>query len=182
MISRLYFRTLIVGNLFLNICCGTNAEQVKKIIDTNDLKIKKNSILSDTNLAEVMDTTYPKVIDLMTAKNIEILSFAKKILKGDTTDKYYKKCESWSLTSDQLKIVIRKFKPISSEVENLVYSYMACEMTGKIKIDNTEFKYWINAGSTLTLINKDTTLYFGCSSKECKRFFLTGKDLPESFH
>lgn len=172
MISCFYIRTLtIVGILFLNICCDSTAKPNKKIIDTHDPKINNDSILADTILTEVMDTTAPIPIDLKKAKNIEILSISSEIFKGETTDEYYEKCKSWSLTSDQLKNVIRFFRPISSELQNLSYSYMPCRMTGKIKIDNIDFNYFINAGSTLTLINRDTKLYFGCSSKECKKFF-----------
>ena len=102
------------------------------------------------------------------------------MLKGDTTDEYYTKCKSWSLTIGQLKNIIQEFEPVSSEAQHLSYSYMSCRMEGKIEIDNKEFTYWINAGSTLILESSTgAQLYFACSNKTCEKFFLTGKDSEE---
>lgn len=115
------------------------------------------------------------IIDLKKAKKIEIISLNKRMLKGDTTEDDYQKCKTWSLTINEFKKVIREFKSMSSELQYLSYSYMLCEKKGEIKIDNILFDYWLNAGSTLTMKNNDTTLYFGCPSKKCKKYFITGE-------
>ena len=181
MISSFYIKNVsIVSIFFLNISCGSNEELNKKIVTTQDTTISKDSIVSHHILTEVKDTTSPKAVNLETAKNIEILSINKEMGKDSADAGFYEKCKSWSLTIIQLKKIIRKFKSISSEAQNLSYSYMPCRIKGEIKIDNIEFKYWLNAGSTLTLKNNNIELYFACSSKECKNFFLTGEDLKEN--
>lgn len=163
---------------FLNIFFKSQINPDKKE-NTVLIPTVNNLILNDDAiLKKLIDTTIPKIIsiDLKKVKKIEVLSINKEIGKDSTNVEDYEKCKSWSLTIDQLKFVIRKFVQMSSESRYLTYLYMPCNMKGEIKIDSIEFRYWIGAGSTLTLKNKDTTLYFGCPGNKCKKFFLSGKD------
>jgi hypothetical protein len=178
MFSSFYIKTFVlVSLLFLNICCG-NRESNKKIIAVHEMK---DSIQADSILEEI-DTTSPGAINLATAKNIEILSINKELDKNSNDEVDYSKCKSWSLTIDQLKKIIRNFKSIASEDQNYSYSYMPCGIKGKIRIDTTEFEYWLNAGATLTLRNKKTEYHFGCSGKKCRMFFITVRLTDKELH
>ena len=85
-------------------------------------------------------------------------------------------CQGWSLTREQIKAVIRKFKMMSGEVQYLSYSFFPCEIKGIIRIDGHEFKYYLGAGSTLTLNSGSTSYCFGCSDPGCKKYFLAGEE------
>jgi hypothetical protein len=59
-------------------------------------------------------------------------------------------------------------------------------MTGKIRVNNIVFEYWVNSGSTLTLFHKDTSshhrdtyLYYIYPRKDWRKYFLSGEDEPE---
>src|SRR5687768_3113478 len=96
----------------------------------------------------------PVEIDLKNAVNIDVLSMRKDI-NENIDDADFQGCSSWSLTADEIKTIIRNFESMSSEVQHYAYSYLPCRFTGTIQIDDNKFKYYLNAGSTLTLIHQD---------------------------
>lgn len=67
------------------------------------------------------------------------------------------------------------FKLISSEEQNLMYQVTPCKLVGEMEVDNRKFKYWLNAGGTLTLRSSEIAYYFGYVGKDHKNYFLSGK-------
>lgn len=58
-----------------------------------------------------------------------------------------------------------------------LYNVLPCEFKGALKIGDKKYAYTVNAGSSIKLRTRDTTYYYGCSSKECEKYFLsTGGD------
>lgn len=112
-------------------------------------------------------------LSLNKAKHFEILSINKEI--NDSSAKEYFKCKSWALNSKQIKYIIKKFVAMTSEEQYLSYSFYKCRISGEIKIDSIKYSYWLGAGGTLTLKNNSSVLYFGCSAKDCKKYFISGK-------
>lgn len=170
MINFLSITILIVGTA-VNVSCQSKSNKNNPTQTTND------SIASIiTSDKHINDTLPPKAkeISLETARNIEVLSIDKEI-KKDSSAENYNKCKAWSLTAKQIEFIIKKFESMTSEEQYLSYSFYQCRISGEIKIDDIKYKYWIGAGGTLTLKNNDATLYFGCSGKKCKEYFISGK-------
>lgn len=141
-----------------------------------------SSFLLDAIRADGFDTTVPATLNLAKAKKIEFVSIRKETGKsGSDPGEYKKKCASWILTRSQLEKITRKFKQVSSESQYLAYQVIGCEMTGKIKIDNTAFEYRLNAGSTLTLWRNDSSWHYVYTYKDWPAFFITGEDKPEKY-
>jgi hypothetical protein len=183
---KLITRLIIFVGLLVTITnCGNNlkpddkdpvaAEQIKKdsISFDSSRKIITDSPSIDSSKKMKTDTVASLKIDLRTAKKIEILSIEKEINNNMDQDSA---CQGWSLTREQITIVIRKFKKMSSELQYLSYSFFPCEIKGIIRIDGHEFKYYLGAGSTLTLNSGSTSFYFGCSDHGCKKYFLAGEE------
>src|SRR5882672_7967838 len=161
-------QVLIIVCTFLLYSCANQIFEDKKYMTSSkpskgmDVELRPDPI----SLKNLGDTSIRPGIDFRTAKMIEILSMKKRSYENTSKDEYSEKCKSWSLTIEQFGRIIRKFKSMSSELQYLSYLSMPCEMNGEIKIDKVKFEYWINAGATLVLMNKDTTLYFGFSGKK----------------
>ena len=140
-------------------------------------KTKNDSTVSISVSEKLINNTLPlnkKKINLRTAKNIQVLSI-NKIINNDTTYKSLQDCKSWSLTAKQIISAIKHFTQMSSEERFLSYSYYPCEITGEIKIDEVQYKYWLEANATLTLINNNSSYYFGFTGKNYKRYFISGR-------
>ncbi|SHN46173.1 N-acetylmuramoyl-L-alanine amidase [Chitinophaga sp. CF418] len=89
------------------------------------------------------------------------------------------KCKDWTLDSASIVKMIRNSYPINSHDFMYLYNVLECELTGKIAINNVPYKIVINAGSYFKLFGNDTTYIFGCSSENCKQFFLKQGGDPE---
>lgn len=119
------------------------------------------------------------VLNLQTANSIKILSLIKEVKELDTSDSSSLKCQSWDLSKRDVENIFKIMSPISSEVRNLAYSYLPCRVLGEVQIDGRIYKYWLNAGSTLTLSDSSSSYYYACSQGDCSRFFITGEDSKE---
>ena len=166
--------TIVTIATILNVSCQSKSN--KNIIshpakDSNVTITKTKPQVNDSGLSST------KGISLKASRTIEVLSINKEI--NDITADDYSKCRSWSLTGKQIKSILRKFEPMSSEEQYLSYSFYTCRISGEIKIDDTKYKYWLGAGGTLTIENGDTTLYYGCPDKKCNEYFISGEETKE---
>lgn len=107
---------------------------------------------------------------------IKVLSLNKKVSKDTTENQYYNQCKSWNLSEKEIVEIIKLSKPISTHEFQYQYYVLPCDLNGQLKINSEMFKYKVNAGSYVVLIGSDTTIYLGCSSEKCKKYFLTGRD------
>lgn len=176
--------------ILLNFYCkdrfaGDRGENTPPDLSTaNDQIATRDSLTTDslaqnkkTKIVSIKDSIKIPVISFRKAKTIEILSLIKETSNWEnTTEEETKACNTWSLTKDQIKAMIRQFEQVASEEINYAYEYWPCRLTGKLKVDSITYKYFLNAGSHLTLIKDDpggiTFVYCG---KKGKKLFLSGE-------
>lgn len=156
--------------ILLNTSCVSNNKS------TPDQKAVADSNVSiNTSDKRASDTLPPmKELNLTTAKTIEVLSLEKRT-PADSAGENHKPCKAWSLTAKQIETLVRKFKQMTSEEQYLSYSFYDCNIRGDIKIDQVIYKYWIEAGGTLTLKANDTSFYYGCQDETSKKYFISGR-------
>src|SRR5437870_2680920 len=155
-------KVVLAAGISLTISCGANSS------NTNDAETAGDSLITSSKKDKPLKDTLPKEVNevhLGTAKAIEVIT-AEKEMKGESAAEDYTRCKKWTLTTKQIESIIRKFKSMSGEEQNLAYSFYQCRISGEIKIDQVRYKYWLGAGGTLTLKNGDTSLYFGFPGKE----------------
>lgn len=86
--------------------------------------------------------------------------------------KVYEQCKKWELQDEGIKNVLLLVKPISSEQKGGLYYSLPCYYKGNVIYKNQKFTIEVNAASFITIYNEKTTLYFGCSSKDCSKYFV----------
>lgn len=115
---------------------------------------------------------------------ISIIGIEKDSSASSGKSEYNSTCQGWSLDKKAVVEIIKAVRPISMHDFMYLYNVLPCEIEGKLKIGDKEYSYVINAGSFMKLSSKDTTYYYGCSAKECEKYFLStggdpNKDLGE---
>lgn len=127
--------------------------------------------IKNASCQNVSDKKEPKQ-NKISYNGVSVLTAIKK----QTNDQGEFKCDSWSLTKDQVTEVLGKAKVISSHDFMYLYNVLPCEVNGEVILNNKKYFYSANAGSFVKLYTNDTTMYFGCS-KDCEKYFLsTGGD------
>lgn len=100
----------------------------------------------------------------------------KKIEFKDTLSKndkaIYHQCQEWKLTCKEVHEIFSLAKPISSEEKEGLYNWLPCYFTSEVLYNGSAYTMEINAASFIVLYNKKRTLYFGCSSRDCSKFFV----------
>ena len=157
----------------ISMSCDSNTQPPR------DKPTEVNEVSQDSPRAVVVtttDTVAPLKVqaDLKKIKVIEVLSGKKEVAGSTSQDDTV--CFRWALTPRQITTLIRKFDPMSGEMQNMIYSFYPCQITGELKLDGIKYKYWLGAGSTLTLRNADTTLYYAYTHKDFKKYFISGED------
>lgn len=161
----------LTTGIALAVSCKSKSNNNVIIQTTKDSNVSTTIINEQPN-----DTglTKSKEMNLNQIRHIKVLSINKEN-REDSSSEDYRPCKEWLLTTRQIEFVIAKFEQMTSEKQYLLYSFYKCQISGEIKIDSSRYKYWIGAGGTLTLKNGDTTLYYGCSDKKCKEYFVSGR-------
>jgi hypothetical protein len=157
-------------------CSQVDNREVIKNTQSKSYTISRDTSIYNNNEGDT-SSLFSKVGLII--DTIKILSVNKKIRKDTAENQYYNQCESWNLTEKKIVEIIKLSKPISSHEFQYQYYVLPCEFNGQLKIDNAMFRYKVNAGSYVVLISSDTTIYLGCASKKCKKYFLTTKDSME---
>lgn len=142
-------------------------------LDRENIKIQEDVSFGKT------DTFQNNILKIQTAREIKIMSYKRRLNSSNKNDEDYGKCKKWSISIKELETIIRKFEQLSSEEQHLLYLYLPCEATGEIKIDKKIYKYWLNAGATLTLKDHKRIFYYGYAGLNYKKYFLSGKDFSE---
>lgn len=164
--------TILIASVILNSSCQSKSNK-----NSPAPVIKDSAVPANTKEQHVKDTLPEPVnkLNLATVKNIGVLSLHKEI-KSDSTDEDYAKCRAWSLTARQVEFLIRKFKSMTSEEQYLSYSVYNCSISGEIKIDQVQYKYWMGSGGTLVLKSNGISWYFGYpDEKESNKYFISGR-------
>lgn len=101
---------------------------------------------------------------------IKKIEFKDTVLKNDNA--IYHQCQKWELTCKEVYKIFYLAKPISSEEKEGLYNWLPCYFISKVLYKGSIYTMEINAASFIVLYNKKRTLYFGCSSRDCGKFFI----------
>lgn len=82
-------------------------------------------------------------------------------------------CKDWKLNKKDIVQIMRSSVPINNHDFMYLYDVLPCLVEGTLQTGGKKYTYSVNAGSFMTLSNGDTTYYYGCSAKECEKYFLT---------
>jgi len=101
---------------------------------------------------------------------VKKIAFKSIVSKDDK--EMYNKCIRWKLSYKDVYKVFSLVTPITSEEKAGLYNWLPCYFRAKVIYKGCIYTMEINAASFLVLYNKKSTLYFGCSSSACERFFV----------
>ncbi|MCP9270129.1 hypothetical protein M5U04_19115 [Xenorhabdus sp. XENO-1] len=80
-------------------------------------------------------------------------------------------CKKWKLSKDDINNIFNLSKEYDYSPYNIFYQ-TPCDIVGKAKVGNEIWKFYINGGGMITLINKDKEIFLGCEEKKCEPFFI----------
>jgi hypothetical protein len=119
------------------------------------------------------------VNDSMVKEDLKILEHDFKILSaskfGDSSTgpaKDVNACKRWTLSKKDILHIFRSSELIGGTEWDLAYAVMPCSYKGEFLMDGKKGNYEVNAGSYVTLVFKDTTIFLGCKSKRNYKYFL----------
>lgn len=101
---------------------------------------------------------------------VKKIAFKSIVSKNDK--EMYDKCIKWKLSSKDVYRIFSLVSPITSEEKAGLYNWLPCYFRAKVTYKGCIYTMEVNAASFLVLYNNKTTLYFGCSSSACERFFV----------
>jgi hypothetical protein len=122
--------------------------------------------------------------DSLIHQNVKVIQLGEKAVLKDSASEYRQMCAQWTLNNEQVLEIVGMSKIISgSEMHDLYYD-LPCRFNSKIEIKGREYNVIINGGSFLYIYNELQQFYLGCSSDECKKYFLEqggdrNRDIPD---
>ncbi|HMP30118.1 MAG TPA: hypothetical protein PKD85_10985 [Saprospiraceae bacterium] len=160
-------------SVFLFSFCNNNGTPVSNeqtVIQKND------SFLSLPKIDTLINTAKIKNLELSKIKTIKVLSYNRSMTGDTVNNEFFNPCKKWSLSENDVATIFQMLEPISRHEFNYQFYVLPCEINGTIELDGQKVPFLINAGSYMKLFGVDTTLIFGCSTNNCNKFFLTGKE------
>jgi len=108
----------------------------------------------------------------------KVVKLNKAVFTGSQNDPLSQACQNWKLDFKDVKAAFILSKPIDSSVLHYQFYQLPCEITGEAVLKGKPIGFTLNAGSYFIIEgNNKNSYYSGCSTNQCKRFFLMS---PES--
>ena len=82
-------------------------------------------------------------------------------------------CEGWVLSQENIQLIIREARLISTSEWHILFDHLPCVMNGTLEQSGSKFEFSVNAGSWLKVSSSDTTLLFANFKKEYEKYFLS---------
>ena len=82
-------------------------------------------------------------------------------------------CETWTLNVKDIEKIIKESETISGPDWHHLFDHLPCSITGQLKQTNRTYGFQLNAGSWLTVMNNDTTIYFGYFKQDGDKLFMS---------
>jgi len=115
---------------------------------------------------------FPQKKSLIVVKCPLVKFIEFKDTASETDKDIYRKCNEWSLAPKDTYKIFSLVKPITSEQKNNLYNWLPCYFKTTVDYKGNIYTMEVNAASFIVLYNDKTTLYFGCSSEGCKKYFI----------
>lgn len=85
-----------------------------------------------------------------------------------------KRCADWNLDTAGIRKIIQMAVPISGEEWHHDYDVLPCSYDGRLLVKNRLVGFSINAGGTIGLSFRDTSIVFGVRGKDLRLYFPPG--------
>jgi hypothetical protein len=155
------------GILILLLSCQGKESNILDGQNAASLNAQENS-LTRTSLPEDRETLFDQDLEF------EILE-SKRSINHQSSAPDTLMCSGWTLDANEIKRIIKGIEPLDAHVWHHAYDVYPCIVDGQLKQGNIKYNFSINAGSYLTISNKDTTLLFGDEEKKFEKVFLSSR-------
>jgi hypothetical protein len=133
------------------------------------------------DISKQKNDNYNKSQDIVAKDNLNNFNHADifEILNHKKTNDYPSSetdttiCMTWTLTAKHIEQIIKDSELISGPDWHHLFEHLPCSITGQLKQKDRTFEFQINGGSWLTVMNNDTTIYFGYFKPDSDDLFIS---------
>ena len=134
-------------------------------------KSKSSKMISEVKLNDTKDN-----------EKIAVISFNKKYDSSSTFwEDYSSRCLRWNLSKENIIKIIKNRRKIDKFEFSYFYEVLPCTYQGYVLIGNKKYHFEINSGSFIILERMGKYVYYGCSNKYTRKYFMlppaTKKDM-----